>query len=99
MENVKNNEGKLNSYLPLLSYFAVLHHHGNLYSFDRDVVTIQKLSSENFELVDTRMRDKLLLMEPQIVNLLDHKEIIEHEYREVFGQINLEDFKENWIRY
>ncbi|MFY9499154.1 MAG: CRISPR-associated endonuclease Cas3'', partial [Tepidanaerobacteraceae bacterium] len=98
MENVKNNEGKLNSYLPLLSYFAVLHHHGNLYSFDRDVVTIQKLSSENFELVDTRMRDKLLLMEPQIVNLLDHKEIIEHEYREVFGQINLEDFKENWIR-
>lgn len=98
MENVKNNEGKLNSYLPLLSYFAVLHHHGNLYSFDRDVVTIQKLSSENFELVDTRMRDKLLLMEPQIVNLLEHKEIIEHEYREVFGQINLEDFKENWIR-
>lgn len=96
METIKT-EGKLYNYLPLLSYFAVLHHHGNLNSFDSDVVPIQKLTSKNFELVDTRMRDKLLLMEPQLDNMLEHKAIIESEYKEIFGEINLENFKENWV--
>ncbi len=90
-------EGKLYDYLPLLSYFAVFHHHGNLNSFDSDVLTIQKLSSKNFELVDTIMREKLLLMEPQLENILSHQVIIENEYRDIFGDVDLVDFKENWI--
>jgi len=97
MENIKS-EGKIYSYLPLLSYFAVLHHHGNLYSFDSDVVPIQKLSSKNFELVDTRMRDKLLLVEPQLENILEHRAIVESEYREIFDDVNLEHFKEKWVQ-
>ncbi len=97
IENSLKTEGKLYNYLPLLSYFAVLHHHGNLNSFDSDVLTIQKLSSKNFELADTRMREKLLLMEPQLESILNNQVVIENEYRDIFGDINLVDFKENWI--
>ena len=98
VQKSKKREGKLYYYLPLLSYFAVLHHHGNLNSFDSDVPTIKELSSKKFELASTRMRDKLLLMVPQLENILKNKDIIENEYRDIFGEINLADFSENWVQ-
>ncbi len=95
--HTKVTDNPLYDYLPLIAYFAILHHHGNLSSFDNDVVEMQKLSSYNFELVDSRMREKLQLMEPQLENILIHRETIEAEYQDILGNINLLDFKGNWI--
>ena len=53
--NSIKEKGKFYNYLPLLDYFAVLHHHGNLNSFDSDVPTNKELSSEGFELAEDRI--------------------------------------------
>lgn len=83
--------------LPLIAYFSILHHHGDLRDIKEDVVDEFDLKSENFIDVIQKVRDELRNIPKQIDNLLENREIIEREYSLMGIDINVKDFKEKWI--
>lgn len=83
--------------LPLISYFSILHHHGDLRDVNEDIVDETDLKSENFIDVFKPIKDELRNIPKQIENLLGNKEKIEREYGSMGLDIDINDFKENWL--
>ncbi|SHF38785.1 CRISPR-associated helicase, Cas3 family [Caldanaerobius fijiensis DSM 17918] len=94
---VEGLRGGYYKYLPLISYFCVLHHHGDLYSFNADVIKKSDLDDPDFKCVGERMRDKLLIMKEQLKDIVKNKEAIEVEYAEIFKNVQLQEFCYSWI--
>lgn len=83
--------------LPLISYFSILHHHGDLRDINEDIVHKASLESENFIDVFKAVKDDLRNAPKQIEDLFQNKEKIEREYASIGLDIDINDFKENWL--
>lgn len=92
----KDNIEEELSILPLVVYFCILHHHGDLRDIYQDIVEREGLESEDFIDVFKPVRDELRNVFSQISNLINNKDEIEFEYRYLGINLDLEDFKENW---
>ena len=91
-------------YLPLITYFVVLHHHGDLKSVETDVPSLKVLNDHpNFKDAEGNLREKLLALLEQIKDLeqLNRIKAVNNEYEEM-GQeigisINLKEFFDSWL--
>lgn len=97
----KRNESN-NKYLPLLVYFVVLHHHGDLNALELDVVKERDLKEKDFQSVAEPWRSKLKTLQYQLDNIHENLTIIEAEYGELLRQnltkdIRIADFQNSWL--
>lgn len=98
MRSIDLNKGRYTMYLPLIAYFDVLHHHGDLNSFKDDIIDSQSLEDEDFIYVDERMRDKLIIMKEQIQDILKNKDDIQKEYDILYAGIDIGGFYSDWLK-
>jgi len=89
------------SYAPLVSYFIVLHHHGDLRALELDIVSPRKIREIDFLTLTGPWRIRLKTLEPQLKDISFNSDLIEKEYAELvsdfesFG-ININWFCQNW---
>lgn len=84
-------------YLPLLIYIAVLHHHGPLEDVSKTLIPTRKLRSKNFSQVSSGLRNRLLVVQDQIADLLQNIAEIEMEYHPLLSiELRLRDFADGW---
>ncbi len=83
--------------LPLIIYFCILHHHGDLRDIEEDIVEAEDLESENFIYVFKAIKDELRNVPTQIDNLINNEIVIKEEYKDLGIDLDLIDFKENWM--
>ncbi len=73
-------------YLPLLAYFIVLHHHGDLNALELDVVSARDLKDKSFQSVEEPLRNRLKNLQIQLADVRQNLSSIEKEYKELFYQ-------------
>lgn len=71
-------------YLPLLAYFIVLHHHGDLNALELDVVSARDLKDESFQSVKEPLRSRLKNLQIQLADVRQNLPSIEKECKELF---------------
>lgn len=89
-----------NGYLPLLAYFVVLHHHGDLNALEKDIVPERELQDDNFLQVKEHLRNKLKTLLLQIEDIRKKLGYIESEYsmllKTKLANKVIEEFLRNW---
>ena len=88
------------SYLPLIGYFVILHHHGDLGSIETDIPTSQDLKNPPmFPHAESNLREKLKTMYEQVENLKEKERLmnIEKEYADIGAVDKIEDFLNSWM--
>jgi len=91
---------RIYSYLPLIGYFVVLHHHGDLGSLETDIPTSQDLKNPPmFPRAESNLREKLKTMYNQVENLKQNERLrnIEKEYSEIRVVDKIENFLNSWM--
>ncbi|AEE97375.1 CRISPR-associated helicase/endonuclease Cas3 [Mahella australiensis] len=83
------------TYMPLISYFFVLHHHGNLGSLEDDVLTKSLLKGGAYA-TDKRWSDKINIFKTQLDDIKLHVHDIEQCYRDLGVDISVNEFIANW---
>lgn len=73
-------------YLPLLTYFIVLHHHGDLNALELDVVSARDLKDKSFQSVEEPLRSRLKNLQIQLADIRQNLSSIEKECKELFYQ-------------
>jgi CRISPR-associated endonuclease/helicase Cas3 len=101
IDKVLKNIGDNNKYLPLLAYFVVLHHHGDLNALELDVVQARYLKEEGFPSVSEPWRSKLKTLQCQLEDIYRNIAVIDGEYRKLLEHhlikdIRVEDFLTSW---
>jgi len=88
-------------YAPLLAFFIVLHHHGDLGDLEEDLPSDDDLNDppEFLNCSRPHLREKLKSLYNQIGDLQLNSSIIEKEMQENGIKFKIEDFKNNWIKY
>ena len=71
-------------YLPLLAYFIVLHHHGDLNALELDVVSARDLKDKSFQSVEEPLRSRLKNLQIQLADVRQNLLSIEKECKELF---------------
>jgi CRISPR-associated endonuclease/helicase Cas3 len=82
-----------NKYLPLIAYFVVLHHHGDLNALELDVVKERDLKEKDFLSVAEPWRSKLKALQHQLNDIRENLTVIEAEYEELLKKIPTKDIK------
>ena len=90
-----------NKYLPLVAYFVVLHHHGDLKALELDIVESKYLKEKDFISANSEWRCKLKVIQEQVRDIRQNLPSIEAEYRDLVKgspteDINIEDFSHSW---
>ena len=88
------------SYLPLVSYFVVLHHHGDLGSLEVDVPSIKHLKDPpKFPYAEPNLRERLKIVYEQINDLKYRERLdsIKENYRRIGVLDNIEVFLNSWL--
>jgi len=101
MDKFLKNTGNNNKYLPLLAYFVVLHHHGDLNAIELDIVHAGYLKGKGFPLVSEPWRSKLKTLQYQLEDIYRNVAVIEGEYSQLLEHhlikdIRIEDFLTSW---
>ncbi|HOV21334.1 MAG TPA: CRISPR-associated helicase Cas3' [bacterium] len=95
-----NNNFKSYSYIPLIGYFIVLHHHGDLRSIGEDIPSYKDFKNPPcFSYAEPRTREKLQMTYKQIEDFKrpNRISIIENEYKEMVGASDIKDFLNTWL--
>jgi CRISPR-associated endonuclease/helicase Cas3 len=90
-------DSEFGRYLPLIAYFVVLHHHGDLYALELDVVRASELKEKDFLGVNTRWRERLKVVITQVEDIKKKQDIILSEYHNLLNNLKIEDFLDNWL--
>lgn len=93
---------EIDSYLPLISYLCILHHHGDLENLQKDVIPKGKLDpSKRNQLGERQHIINLKNTEVQIVDIKKHSSSIESVYRDVFPDHDfaLDRFLTSWLDF
>lgn len=88
------------SYLPLVSYFVVLHHHGDLGSLEVDIPSIKYLKNPpKFPYTEPNLREKLKTTYEQVDNLKEQERLksIEENYSEMEASERVKTFLDSWL--
>lgn len=88
------------SYLPLIGYFVILHHHGDLGSIETDIPRSQDLKNPPmFPHAESNLREKLKTTYEQVENLKEIERLrnIEKEYSEIGVVDKVENFLNSWM--
>lgn len=101
LDKVLKNSGDNNKYLPLLGYFVVLHHHGDLKAIELDVIQARYLKEKDFLSVSEPWRSKLKTLQYQLEDIYGNIAVIEAEYKQLLEHhlmqdIRVEDFLISW---
>ena len=82
------------SYLPLIGYFVVLHHHGDLGSIEKDVPSTKQLKKTSFY---PDWEEKFKIVSQQVNDLKERGRLsrIEKEYKEIVD-IEIANFLNSW---
>ncbi|MBI4680536.1 MAG: CRISPR-associated helicase Cas3', partial [Nitrospirae bacterium] len=75
-----------NQYVPLLAYFVVLHHHGDLNALELDVVRAKDLKDSSFRSVEEPLRSRLKNLQIQLEDIRQNLPPIEEDFKELFCQ-------------
>lgn len=98
LENNNLQEG-IYLYFPLVAYFVVLHHHGDLGAVEEDVPTGKYLKNPPaVPNAEPNMREKLKTMYEQVENLKEKERLrsIEKDYSEMRVSGKVESFLNSW---
>jgi len=99
----ENNPRKeIFSYLPLVAYFVVLHHHGDLGSLEVDVPSIKYLKdSPKFPYAESNFRERLKITYEQVDDLKHQERLdfIEESYRRIGVLANVKIFLDLWLEF
>jgi len=99
----ENNPRKeIFSYLPLVAYFVVLHHHGDLGSLEVDVPSIKYLKdSPKFPYAESNFRERLKITYEQVDDLKHQERLdfIEESYRRIGVMANVKIFLDLWLEF
>jgi len=88
------------SYFPLVAYFVVLHHHGDLGSLEVDVPSIKHLKDPpKFPYAEPNLRERLKIAYEQINDLKYRERLdsIKENYRRIGVLDNIEVFLNSWL--
>ena len=86
------------SYLPLVAYFVVLHHHGDLGSLEVDIPTGKHLKNPpEFPYADPILRERLKVMYEQVKDLKKRLKDIEKDYSEMGVSDFVDTFLNSWL--
>ncbi|WP_456325262.1 CRISPR-associated helicase Cas3' [Desulfonauticus submarinus] len=91
-----------NKYAPLIAYFTVLHHHGNLGDIEKDIPYPSYLNNPPSFLTceDGSLRSKLKAIVEQIKDLKKHEEAIVSELKTLGLNIeSIQSFDNAWIEH
>lgn len=96
----KENDG-YGKYMPLLFYFVVLHHHGDLNALELDLVRGKDLKEKDFLPVAEPWRSRLKALQYQFEDISKNLPQIQAEYAELLGDYQImnakiEDFLNSW---
>lgn len=86
-------------YFPLIAYFVILHHHGDLGSIEADIPTNKDLKQPPlFPRAEPSLREKLKILYEQIEDLKENERLksIEEDYSELKGFGKVEEFLNSW---
>lgn len=98
MERLKNSLPMFyKQYLPLLTYLAVLHHHGPLEDVTKTLEPRGCLRSPNFNQVKPGLRERLLAVRDQVADLQTSLSEVEQEYLCLLDVPALKEFMDSWI--
>ncbi|NSL53034.1 CRISPR-associated helicase Cas3' [Calidifontibacillus erzurumensis] len=91
-------------YAPLIGYFVVLHHHGDLRAVQQDVIDSFDYF-ENNRFPDSNLEKRVNIMKKQIEDQKNYSKYIENEYNSLFikhgfqQNIAIEEFLNGWEEY
>ncbi|MBZ4665030.1 CRISPR-associated helicase Cas3' [Mahella sp.] len=95
MQKLWHSDKPHETYMPLISYFFVLHHHGNLGDLEDDVVTKSLLKGGAYA-ADKRWSDKINIFKTQLEDVKLHVHDIEQRYRNLGADVSIDEFIANW---
>jgi len=95
MQMLKPENEVYGPYLPLISYFFVLHHHGNLGSLEDDVIPKSLLKGNSYA-EDKRWAGKMKTFQRQLEDIKPNAAIIEAQYKELGLDLSIADFMVQW---
>lgn len=89
------------TYLSLIAYFIVLHHHGDLNALELDVIREKDLKAKGYPNIPEPLRSRLETLEFQLKDLQNNLPAIDKEYTEllklcVTEEIEINDFLTCW---
>lgn len=84
------------TYMPLISYFFVLHHHGNLGNIEDDILPKRFINDPSQLNENKRWFDKLNILKKQIADIKLNGQQIEEQYKQMGIPLSLEHFISHW---
>lgn len=79
----------ISQFFTLISFFVVLHHHGDLGAIENYVIPERELKGEDFLLIEEPLRSKLKNLEHQLQDINTHLTVVERDYNELLSNVGL----------
>jgi len=103
-DNFLQPNNTFHKYLPLLAYFVILHHHGDLKAIGLDVVRGKDLKEGDFCTMDGNWRGRFKSLQSQIIDLGKNISFIESEYADLLKrsassfskEVKISEFFKSW---
>lgn len=99
VDNLTKSNNDHNKYLPLLAYFVVLHHHGDLNALELDVIRTRDLQKNDFLSVAEPWRGRLKTLVSQLDDIHGNLSPIEDDFRGLLKHdltLRVGDFVTSW---